>query len=56
MLNLRVDEDEEFMEEELEVYSWFGDGEEYQSGLGYDSNSLEDEEEEDEEDHDGNFT
>jgi hypothetical protein len=48
MLNLRVDEDEDLVEEELELYSWFGE-EEYQSGIGYESNSMEDEEEEDEE-------
>lgn len=41
-------EEEAFVEEELDMYSWFGD-EEYQSGLG--TNSLEDEEEEDEDDH-----
>lgn len=41
------DEEEAYVEEELDMYSWFGD-EEYQSGLGYGSNSLEDEEEEDE--------
>jgi len=55
MLNLWVDDDGDYVEEELELYSWFGD-EEFQSGIGYGSNSLEDEEEEDEEDHEGNYT
>jgi hypothetical protein len=55
MLNLRADEDEELAEEELELYSWFGE-EDYQSGLGDESNSAEEEEEEDEDDGEGNFT
>ena len=57
MLNLRVDEDEELqslpVEEELELYSWFG--EEEQSGLGDESPSLEEEEEETENDEGANL-
>lgn len=55
MLNLRVDEDEDIQEEELELYSWFGD-DEYRSAGADDTHSLEEEEEEDEEDADGNYT
>lgn len=49
MLNLWVEEDDEIAEEELELYSWFGD-DEYRSTGHDDSNSLEEEEEEDEDD------
>ena len=49
---LRVDDDEELVEEELELYSWFGE-EDYGSALGDESQSAEDEEEEDEEENTG---
>lgn len=55
MLNLWVDEVDDYVEEELELYSWFGD-EDYQSGVIYGSNSLEDEEDEEEDDHDADYS
>jgi hypothetical protein len=50
----RVDEDDELVEDEFELYSWFGE-EDYHSGLGDESQSAEDEEEEDEDETGGEF-
>lgn len=56
MLPLRVDEVDDYDQEDLELYSWWNEEDQYHSRIEYDSNSVEDEEEEDEDDHDENFT